>query len=346
MIYKDLNYKNRILSPHKAFVAPNFDKKPVQVRNHWEYVEVWLHKNNAPKEAKLYWGQAKNFYYASQNLDYLSSPLTLYYCILNATKTLLTVKNISYRERHGVGGRIQSGDTTLKNEIVDFSSKGILPQLGIYLKEHQYPNQSFSLYDILYNLPFIHRCFCLSNNLGNELYIPIKKPKMVMHKKLHRGWFCAELTENYSNKHTINKLTPLNFERDPSVEDKYVIRYRKRFKWYYRKPKMNNNMLRFQNYHSDLRQYLQYIYDTNKTSWYIKRCCISGVIDKSVLTLTYAAMHRLSSLSRYNPKRLSRHLELSQKWVLSEFLTSAPIQFIDQISAEITSQNIEVTKTY
>lgn len=344
MSYKNLNYKKRLLKPHKSLVKPNFDSKPVQVRNHWEYVEVWLHKNRAPKKAKLYWNQAKNFYYSSRELNFLSSPLTLYYCILNATKTLLLTKGIQYQEKHGVGGRILQGDTTLKNERVDFHTQGILPKLSEYLGE-SVSSSSFTLHEVLYNLPFIHRCFCISNNLTNELYIPVKNPKIVAHKTYHQAWFCAELGDNYSNKHTLNKLIPLNYERDLSVKDWYVIRNKKRFKWYYQGPKRLNNILRLQNYHSKIRNHLQYIYDT-ETSWYIKRTGVNGIIDKSVLTLTYAAMHRFSELSRYTPERYSRHLELNQKWLISEFLKSAPIQFIDQIAAEITHQNIEVTRVH
>lgn len=341
--YKDLIHKQRVLTPHKTIVDPDFDSKPIQVRNHWEFVDMWLHKHKAPKAAKLHWSQAQNFFQASQTLDYLSSPLTLYYCILNITKTLLITKGIHFKENHGVSGEFnKGGDTNLKNEVIRFHSKGILPQLSNYLK-CPLTFQKHSLYEVLYNLPYIHRSFCISNNNISELFIPIKKPQYVCHTQFHNGWICAELKDNYANQHTLNKLKNVGYEKVQSVNDKCIIKYKRNFKWYFKGNKRTNNISRLQNYQIRLRQHLHYIMDEN-TSWYIKRCCVPGVIDIPVPVLTFAAMHKFSELSRYNPERLDRHLELSQKWVISEFLTAATIQFIDQIAAEITHQNIQFTR--
>ena len=50
-------------------------------------------------------------------------------------------------------------------------------------------------------------------------------------------------------------------------------------------------------------------------------------------------MHRLSELARYEPFVLVNHFKLTQNWLLTEFIKGAPIEFIDQISCEITNQN-------
>ncbi|MFC2284260.1 MAG: YaaC family protein [Corynebacterium matruchotii] len=57
----------------------------------WNFVDLWL-KRNSENKAQFYWQQAQNFYNASLNLPKTSSPLTLYYCFLNATKALLITK--------------------------------------------------------------------------------------------------------------------------------------------------------------------------------------------------------------------------------------------------------------
>jgi len=49
-------------------------------------------------------------------------------------------------------------------------------------------------------------------------------------------------------------------------------------------------------------------------------------------------MHRLSELSRYEPITLSKHLNSQQNWLLSEFIKSAPYQFIHEIASEITGE--------
>ena len=56
-------------------------------------------------------------------------------------------------------------------------------------------------------------------------------------------------------------------------------------------------------------------------------------------------MHRLSELSRYNPGILSNYLASDQSWLLSEFISLAPFQFINGISAEITSQQLGIPRS-
>lgn len=52
------------------------------------------------------------------------------------------------------------------------------------------------------------------------------------------------------------------------------------------------------------------------------------------------AMHRLSEISRYKPIELNRLLNGRRNWIIHEFIRSAPKQFLDEISAEITGQEI------
>lgn len=72
--------------------------------------------------------------------------------------------------------------------------------------------------------------------------------------------------------------------------------------------------------------------------WYIKREGIDGVIPRNPMSLTFAGMHRLSELSRYEPVVLSKHLGSQHNWLLSEFIKNAPYQFIDHIASEITGE--------
>jgi hypothetical protein len=92
-----------------------------------------------------------------------------------------------------------------------------------------------------------------------------------------------------------------------------------------------------------MRKELRYIYSSNAL-WYVKRKDLQNhIIEKSTLTLTIAAMHRLSELSRYNPQTLSKHLEKDASWLLTEFINKSIYQFIDQISSEITGNDFRVT---
>lgn len=338
MAYNPIKHKSKIVKVHKALVSPDFNNKTVLVRDHWDYVEMWLQKEKKSKALK-YWRQAESFYKASLTIPETASPLTLYYCFLNATKALLTVKGISFIENHGASGSIQDGDTNLKNEEIKFHANGILSSLCGYFNE-TCNNDIYSLKDLLYNLPYIHRCFNLTFPTGYpEIYIPISNPHFVIKDSSHKAWFCAELKGNYANQHTLNKIGSCGFERDWGIIDRFIIRKKKRFNWYKSGAEKANNLDKLTAYHKDLRKDIQYIYGS-ETLWYVKRKDGNNCISRHPLTIMLASMHRLSELARYEPTVIFRHFELKQNWLLSEFINGAGIEFVDKIACEITNQNL------
>jgi len=75
----------------------------------------------------------------------------------------------------------------------------------------------------------------------------------------------------------------------------------------------------------------------SQTLWYIKVAAAGGrPLNRSPLTLTLAAMHRLSEICRYRPLELAAFLRGQRNWLLSEFALMAPEQFLDGIAAELT----------
>lgn len=337
MGYKPIRYNGKVLKLHKAVASPNFNDKTILVRDHWDYVEMWL-KREKHVGALEYWSQAKHFYNASIDVPNTASPLTLYYSFLNAVKALLKVKNITFVEAHGTSGTIVSGNTNLKNEALTFHRNGILSSLCTYFGE-TCNNEVYSLKDLLYNLPFVHRSFCLTYPSGYpELFIPIINPHFVIKDNSHEAWFCAELGENYSNGHILTQVQAMRFEKDLGITNKCVIRKRNRFDWYRSGTQKTTNLERLTRYHKNIRKDVQYIFGTN-TLWYLKRKGLANGIDRNPATIIFAAMHRLSELARYQPTVLYRHFELRQNWLITEFIKGSPFEFIDQISCEITNQN-------
>ncbi len=337
MQVKDLIYKQRTLRPYKAFISPNFKAKSVLASSHWDFVELYL-KRESSEKALFYWRQAKAFYDAALNLPTESSPLTLYYCFLNASKALLECKGQLYSKRHGVSGESSLGNTNLKNEIISYKSSGIASALGRYFQDATIMGD-YSMWALLYNLAFVHRAFNLSYPTASiELFIPIKNLRYVISDFQHYGWFVAETYKPYESKHTLNKISRIGFQKDGS-QAKFAIRYRKKFKWYHKGVKKNNNLNRLSNYQNKFRKHLSYIYG-DKTLWYIKRTGVNNLIDKHPVTIIFGVMHRLSELARYEPLTLNGHFKLRQNWLLTEFINGAADQLIDMISCEITNLNI------
>jgi len=331
MAFREIKHKNKPLTIHKAITEPRFNEKTVLVANTWDYVDLWL-KRAGKHSARFFWNQAHSFYDATLLLPKTSVPLTAYYCFLNATKALLITKGINFSDQHGVSGYSIGDHASLSNEKVKFKTGGILPALCRHLGEKS-NNDEYTLKNLLYNLPNIHRAFDLTYSSDIELFVPIINPKIVRSMSTHESWFCAEIAGKYANQHTINKL-PDRFEKDISIIDKFIVRSKKRFNW-----EPNNrprSLRRYKKYHRKLRRDIYYI-NGNSRLWYIKRSGnMNGIIRRSTMTITFAAMHKLSEMSRYTPDKLSKHFDCQHNWLLSEFLISAPSQFIDEISSELT----------
>jgi hypothetical protein len=90
------------------------------------------------------------------------------------------------------------------------------------------------------------------------------------------------------------------------------------------------------NYHKKIRKRIVPIY-SSENRWYLKKS-VAGhdKLVNSQLVLIFAAMHRLSELSRYDPVAFSVHLNVNHNWLVSEFIRTAPNQFIYGIASEIT----------
>jgi len=262
----------------------------------------------------------------------LSSPLTSYYCFLNATKALLSAKEIAFTENHGVGGRPKGTIKSLDNEIVDFQGGGILPALCKYLEEPDNAGKDFTLKDIFWQIPFIHRAYCLTFKGATELFVPLTNPSFMRKDGSKEAWFQATLSKRYISAHTKNFLKP-GFELFNN-DGTYEIRRKRRFKWSGRD--IENSIEQFSRYHKQIRRRVIPIY-ASENHWYLKKS-VSGHDKKnsSTLVLIFAAMHRLSELSRYDPLSLSGHFNVNHNWLLAEFIKSAPGQFVYGMASEIT----------
>lgn len=255
MATTDIKYKNKALTLHKSITAPHFNERTVLATSTWDYVDLWLMRNKKTK-ARFFWNQSRSFYEATLSLPKISAPLTAYYCFLNATKALLLTKGGIFGDQHGVSGFTAAGPTALSNERIKIKNGGVLPALCQLFGEQIDPQQIYSLKDILYNLPYIHRAFSLTFT-DKELFIPISDPKIVRSANTHESWLIAELLGKYANTNTINKL-PASFERDVGIPDKFIIRSTHRFDW--RPLQKPESLNRYKTFHARLRKEIVYIH--------------------------------------------------------------------------------------
>ncbi|RII27751.1 MAG: hypothetical protein CXR31_05860 [Geobacter sp.] len=326
-----LHIAGKTVRLHGSLIDADFRKQRVLCSDPWAFVSLWL-KRDHKNDALFYWEQAHYFFTASQSLPELSSPLTSYYCFLNATKALLSAKGVPFRENHGVGGRSIGNVKSLDNEIVDFQGGGILPSLCKYLEEPDNAGKEFTLKEIFWNIPFIHRAYCLTYKGATELFIPLINQCFMRKDGSKEAWFQAEIDKRYVNAHTKNCIKP-GFELYDN-NGTYEIRRKRRFTWSGRD--IENSIKQFKRYHKQIRRRVVPIY-SSENRWYLKKS-VTGYdkVNNSQLVLIFAAMHRLSELSRYEPIAFSGHFNVNHNWLLTEFIKASPGQFVYGMASEIT----------
>lgn len=339
---KCIKWGNHKVIIHKSMVHPEFQKQTVLTDSTWRYVYLFLKENRVKEEVLFYWEQARSFYDATKVLPIEAKALTAYYCFLNASKSLLTFRSIGFDAKHGVSGKRLVGRFHIANEEIVLKERGILSGLAQYFKAPiAIGGETYFLQDVIYNLPYVHRAFTLTHDQP-DLFVPIWNPSFVYDKFRNEGWLELEVDKKVTSR-TITELKGFGIDRYYTNTGKVILRRNKTFKWI---APRNNPDLASQKallrYYQNVRKKIDYIYSPNKV-WYLKRESLGKAINKPTLLLTFAAMHRLSEMARYEPITLKKHLERKSGWLIIEFIEKSVDQFIDMISSEITGDDFRVT---
>ena len=345
MVIKQLIIKSKPISLKKPLKSADYQSRTVLTNSVWEYVELWLRRECSKNadNALFYWEQAKCFYNASECLPIESKPLTAYYCCLNATKALLSIKGpntINFDNlSHGISSdRAQWKNNNIKNAETVFQGQGTLFELSKYLGEDA-NKKTYNIYDLLYNIPCIHRAFSITYSC-TELFIPVKNVMFIIDTKDKNGWVQFQVDEKYANQKSLKSISN-SFEKVKYNDDgRYLLRSKHRFDWDMHGSK-KQRLENLSSYQMVIRKKIHYILG-DETLWYIKKEISSNkhIIDRGSLTLIFAVMHWMSELVRYNPKKFSAIMKTKQNWLVREFVENALYQFIDEISCEMTNVDI------
>lgn len=326
----------RDLRPHKAVVTPLMGARTVLTNSPWGFVSLWL-KRERKENALLFWNQAREFHTASTGMSIQSSPLLLYYCFMNAAKALLAAKGISFDQHHGIRADNSRGSNdriSLSNEKVRFLSQGVLPSLSSYLGETE-SQRTYSLQAIFFNLPYIHRTYCLTYKTQTDMFIPLTDCRYVVDTKTMGAYLSANLSRDFAHGRFLRRL-PDSLIHDPRPGEIGPVRSVTTTKISSRNLRDLADITRMVELNRQLRIDIQYI-NGAQTLWYAKgKASGPSRSTRFPLTLTLGAMHRLSEICRYRPVELASFLAGQKNWLLSEFIQIAPGQFIDELAAEIT----------
>jgi len=336
MTLPTIKLNNRDLKPHKATQSPEFGSQTVLTNSPWEYVSLWLQRKSLT-DALFYWSQARAFSNASRSLPLESAPLLHYYTFMNAVKALLVTKGIAIVGTHGVGKHYMlSANSTvnLDNEGVRIKKSGVLPGLSMHLGEMEL-TKDHSMKDLLFNIPCVHRTFCITYPGQEEMFVPLTSCRYVFDSTSSEAYFVARLSENVDDSRCMKQL-PTTLVAHPKMGSSRDLRSAMSVKVSGINLATPSDVAAITKLNNHLRGDIQYIAGA-ETLWYVKTN-LPGTrrIQRSPLTLMLATMHRLSELSRYHPMELSKFFAGPQNWLLSEFISMSPSQFLDEVAAEIT----------
>lgn len=347
---KPIVINSKEISIMKATTNANYKSKTILTNSVWEYIELWLKRKKGQEagNALFYWQQAKHFYKASEVLPINSKPLTSYYCCLNAAKALLSIQGSDLNNiSHGItqDRYTQNGLSSLEEAKVIFLGSGVLNELSKYFMEDT-NKKEYVVKDLLYNIPCIHRACCLTFSNLPELFIPINNIRFVRNDSNSDAWIQFKVDSRYSNGSALRYLPNSYKKTVGSASNDYIIRKENsRFKWDIH-TSINTRLTNLAKYHKKVRKDIHYIYGDSRL-WYIKKVIPTNthIINRNSITLIYAVMHWLSELVRYNPKQFEVFMKTNQNWIIHEFIENALCQFIDEISCEITGEDI-MTRGY
>ncbi|MCP9845643.1 hypothetical protein KBY86_01840 [Synechococcus sp. Lug-A] len=337
-----IRLNGRNVKPHKATTNPDLAARTVLTNSHWEYVSLWLRRSKKV-QALFYWQQAQVFAKAAEGMPVESAPLLLYYTFMNAAKELLSAKGVPFDEHHGVRAHNMRGASrkiTLSNEGVRIMSRGVAPALSQHLRESE-SSDTHSMEDLLFNMPCIHRTFCLTYRNQKDLFVPLTECQIRLDSHSSSAYFSGRISEDFPAQYYINRL-PTSLTFDPSVNDGRTIRSASSTHLSNPPAPTDGDILAIATLLGGIRADLNYIAGT-ETLWYVK-AKVSGPkrLERSPLTCTLVAMHRLSEICRYRPMELAAFLSGQKNWLLTEFIRMAPQQFIDEIAAELTGQQFMI----
>ena len=338
MSIRPISYKNKPLTLYKTVLDAQFDVQTVLTLDPFNYVELWLRRNGY-HEAMFYWKQARQFRRAASELSIEATPLVLYYCFMNAAKALLSSKGITFHPVHGVGAHHMRGPNSkvvLSNEGISIRNHGIVPSLISYFQENESATHH-SLEEVLYNLVFVHRTYCLSYKAKRERFLPLRKAIFVRDDTSGEVRLDAEPVHDsdwgYFRRHlpTDFRVSP---DGAPSIQSEpFTV-------WSSNSEPTRPELDSLADLNRQIRKSIHYI-NGAQTLWYLKS---SGnyEINRHPTTLTLSAMHRLSEICRYRPSELQSLLNGQKNWLLSEFVSMSPSQFLDEIACEITGHQIMI----
>lgn len=307
------------------------NSKKLIISDIWSFWDYIIKKANYEREfMHSLLEQAKNFYIAAENSPIKSRPLLYYYSFLNLAKAAINLESnygrVNYM--HGLGENHQNrfAQSTIKISPILPHTKNVSAELikcldGLTLTL----GTNINVKDYLTHCVGVHRAYSEIYNIDEHFY-RIENGKIFKNGKKYI--FKSKLFA------TSNEIP------DIQARGYNIILEDEEYYWQEEIDTGSYNTTR--NSYFLLSKHLR-----NKGMWYfISNDGYTIYISKhpsnrhSIETIIYNTMFFLGSITRYHPYMFERIFSDKEQWLMSEFLTTQPKQFLYLLTAKILGQNV------
>lgn len=307
------------------------NSKKLIISDIWAFWDYVIKKSNYEKEfMSSLLEQAKNFYIAAENSPVKSKPLLFYYSFLNLAKVIVNLEHRYGRARymHGLGenhqGRFSRSTITIaekKTHLKNVSCELIEALDNIPITA----STTVNVKDYLCHCVGIHRAYSEIYNI-DELFFRIENPRLF--KDGRKIIFKAKL---FAKSSDIPQLRAFGY---------IIIQEEEEYFWQEEVITTSYNVTRNSYYLISehlRRKGIWYFIGNDGYTIYISSHPTNRYSPEIII---YNTMFFLGSITRYHPYMFDRIFSDKEQWLMSEFLTTQPKQFLYLATAKILGQNV------
>jgi len=303
----------------------------------WAFWDYLIKKHNKDK-AFLFslLQQAKNFYEVAEKSEFKSKPLLYYYSFLNFSKILIHLENsfhITEHYNHGVGefnnGNFSHSEIKIfkSGQVRGVANKSVSYELMKILGDDisAFENENkivINLKDFMSHCVGVHRSYSQVYTQKEHFF---KLSKETIYKDGFNMYFKAQV--QCENKH-IPILRSLGYDIDNE----------KNISWSIVKQTQNVTIQDYYNLSQKVRQSGVWYYIGN--NGYTLYLSTNPEYRYSPEMIIYNMMFYLGSITRYHPYLFEKIFSDKEQWLMSEFLTTQPKQFLFLCTAKFLGQDV------
>ena len=295
----------------------------------WDYVIKKHGKNRDFLSALL--EQAKHFYIAAESSPVKSKPLLFYYAFLNLSKIIIGIEknyNSSHEFRHGIAenhnGNFAHSTITiyeLKNDI-----KNVAIELHNILDVHAFSSkQVFKVKELLAHCVGVHRAY---SEIYNQKEIFFRLDNAKLYKSGRDMIFRGEVRCKADN---VASLQARGYSI--AYEDGKYFYECKIQTTRYSKTRADYYALSQKLRHEGIWYYI----GSDGHTFYLSELATNRYSPESII---YNVMFYLGSITRYHPYMFDRIFSDKEQWLMSEFLTTQPKQFLYLATSKVLGQHV------